>query len=87
MDNIASLYMNGTTTAKHAKLYHRTFLLSLIVRFRLKLFLEKFINPLIEAVGGYKDLEWDNERHGLDETIFRQGFKLRTYLPSLMIDT
>ena len=33
LENITSLYLNGTTTAKHAKLYHRTFLLSLIIRY------------------------------------------------------
>ncbi|XP_059094750.1 WD repeat-containing protein 81-like [Tigriopus californicus] len=64
---ILKIYDGNASTSKHLKLYHRTFLQFLIVRFGTKLFLNYFSTYLIEAVGGYKDYE-DEPAH-----LLRQG--------------
>ena len=54
---IISIYEGHDQTSKHLKLYHRTFLQFLIVRFGTNSFLRYFSTYLIEAVGGYKDYD------------------------------
>ena len=44
LNPVTFLYLNGSPTVKYAKLFYRSFLMSLIVRFMLKTFLENVTN-------------------------------------------
>ena len=56
---ILAIYEGNVQTSKHLKLYHRSFLQFLMLRFGTAAFLRHFATYLIEAVGGYKDFEED----------------------------
>ena len=65
LEYILNIYEQSAQTLKHLKLYHRTFLLNLIVRLGMKTFLKYFITYIIEAVGGYKDFDDGISKEGL----------------------
>ena len=54
LEPILMHYKNLQTT-KHIKLYHRSFMLILMNRLRMSVFLESFSNILIEAAGGNRE--------------------------------
>ena len=53
---LLKLYESDILSEKHLKLFHRSFLMHIIVWFGLETFLSNFVIPLIEGVGGYKEL-------------------------------
>lgn len=52
---LTSVFNTDTPSPKHLKLFHRTFLLQLIVGLGLHIFLMHFTSILIETIGGCKD--------------------------------
>ena len=55
MPYLIKLFSGDNSTAKHARLYSRSFLMQLIIRLGLETFLLNFSTLLVEAVSGYKD--------------------------------
>ena len=52
---LTSLFDTEETSVKYLKIYHRSFVVQLIVRLGLETFLASFSTLLVEAVAGYKD--------------------------------
>lgn len=52
---LTSLFDTEETSVKYLKIYHRSFVVQLIVRLGLETFLGSFSTLLVEAVAGYKD--------------------------------
>ena len=52
--------LDGESTPKHLKLYHRSFIVQLVVRLGIKCFLTHFATLLVEATAGYKNFMLDD---------------------------
>ncbi|KAL4239028.1 WD repeat-containing protein 81 [Mactra antiquata] len=57
MPLLVKLFNGEGTTPKHMKLYHRSFLVQLLLNLGLETFLTHFSTLLVEAVAGYKNFE------------------------------
>ena len=65
-----SKLLNGEeTTPKHMKLYHRSFLVQLLLYLGLETFLTSFCTLLVEAVAGYKNFVVDEETENSQDDI------------------
>ncbi|XP_066986474.1 WD repeat-containing protein 81 isoform X1 [Macrobrachium rosenbergii] len=73
---MVKLFEAEVVTDKHLKLYHRSFLLQLIVWFGLHKFLSHFITPIIEGVGGYKEVLGKAQQSS--EVVRKQSTTLKT---------
>lgn len=60
MPHLTQLFSGENSTAKHMKLYHRSFLIQLCLTIGLDAFLANFSTLLVEAVAGYKDFDAHN---------------------------
>lgn len=52
---LTTLFDTEETSVKYLKIYHRSFIVQLIVRLGLETFLSSFSTLLVEAIAGYKD--------------------------------
>ncbi|KAK7027360.1 hypothetical protein SK128_000402, partial [Halocaridina rubra] len=73
---VIKLFEAEVVTDKHLKLYHRSFLLQLIVWLGLHKFLSHFITPIIEGVGGYKEVLGKTQQS--NEVVRKQSTTLKS---------
>ncbi|XP_045187189.2 WD repeat-containing protein 81-like [Mercenaria mercenaria] len=57
MPYLTQIFNGEATTPKHMKLYHRSFLVQLLLHLGLETFLTNFCTLLVEAVAGYKNFD------------------------------
>ncbi|KAK3878610.1 hypothetical protein Pcinc_016771 [Petrolisthes cinctipes] len=73
---VMKLFEAEVMTDKHLKLFHRSFLLQLVVWLGLHTFLTHFITPLIEGVGGYKEVL--GRAHLIPDIVRKQSTTLKS---------
>jgi WD repeat-containing protein 81 len=77
MELLTQLFDHEHTTPKYLKLYHRSFILQLIVGLHLGPFLENFTTRFIKASAGYKDF---HEEEFIEQQVRRESARVQRML-------
>ncbi|XP_060555300.1 WD repeat-containing protein 81-like isoform X2 [Ruditapes philippinarum] len=83
---LTQIFNGEATTPKHMKLYHRSFLVQLMLHLGLEKFLTNFCTLLVEAVAGYKNFQIGDDPHMSQDDIKEEVEEVLTNSQSLQDD-
>ena len=83
---LTQIFNGEATTPKHMKLYHRSFLVQLMLHLGLEKFLTNFCTLLVEAVAGYKNFQIGDDLHMSQDDIKEEVEEVLTSSQSLAED-
>lgn len=87
LQHLVRLFNGDTPSPKLMKMYHKTFLIQMLLRLGLQTFLSNFATLLVEAVAGYKNYVFEElfvdqqESDTLDDLVTRENNKSLTLPP------
>lgn len=88
MSHLVLLFDAEFTTIKHMKLYHRSFIIQLLIRLGMEVFLHHFSTLLIEACAGFKNFAGQDEygHRCTDSDFFDQRYGVGGEYPEVFVD-
>lgn len=88
LSHLCSLFDGEELTRKHMKLYHRSFVIQLLIRLGAGVFLQNFTTLLVEASAGYKNFSADevDRQISSEMDVFGTNGMTEDEYPSVFVD-